>query len=443
MNLCSLRSSAFWLLAACTVGAGTYGCNGGDDDDDGGGRGGTAGSGGSAGKAGAGKGGTAGKGGFGGQLAGKGGQSGSAGEAGGSSGEGGEAGGGAAGEAGTSAGEGGGAGAVGTAGESGNAGAAGSGADTTAPVITRTGPAEMVLDCGGDYTEPGVSALDAEDGVVEVTTTGVDAIDTTAPGRFVVEYAAEDAAGNRATASRVVNVCGPNCGDLGKEAIDHSAWTTIQYEFESQPHANWVVATDGLSVLQTLNADASILLSDFDATDLAIEGFWRMSSSDTDDDFVGFVFGYQDANRYYLFDWKRGTQASGGANALVGMTLKVVDFDPPLVLENGLYTTAFQDFWATEGTTNVRPIMQDGEPLHNDVPWEFNQDYRFFLEFHPGSFKIRVEGVAGVLESWSVTDDTFTDGRFGFFNNSQGAVSYSAFTERVTPPACSTVGSAD
>jgi hypothetical protein len=435
MNLSSVRSSAFLMLAACAVGVGTYGCNGGDDDDDGGGRGGSAGSGGSAGKAAGGTGGAAGKGGTGGQSGGKGG---SAGKAGSSSGEGGEAGA-AAGEGGTSAGEGG-AGNAGTAGESGNAGAAGGGPDTTAPVITRAGSSEIALDCGDDYTEPGVSAFDDEDGAVAVTTTGVAAIDTTAPGRFVVEYAAEDAAGNRATASRGVNVCGPNCGDLGKDAIDHSAWTQIQYEFESQPHANWDVASDGLSVLQTLNADASILLSDFDATDLAIEGLWRMSSSDTDDDFVGFVFGYQDANRYYLFDWKRATQASGGADALVGMTLKVVDFDPPLVLDNGLYATPYQEFWATAGTTNVRPIIQDGQPLHNDVPWEFNHDYRFFLEFHPGSFKIRIESAAGVLESWSVTDDTYTSGGFGFFNNSQGAVSYSSFTERVTPPACSTVG---
>jgi hypothetical protein len=272
----------------------------------------------------------------------------------------------------------------------------------------------------------------------------VDAIDTAAPGRFVVEYAAEDAAGNRATAARVVNVCGPSCGDLGKEPINLSAWTRIQYEFASQGDANWAVATDGLSVTQTVNSDASIFLSDFDATDLAIEGVWRMNSSGGDDDFVGFVFGYQDANHYYLFDWKGATQASGGANALAGMSLKVVDFEPPLVLEAGSYATEYQEFWATTGTTNVRPVVQDGQALHNDVPWAFNQDYRFFLEFHPGSFKITIEDAEGTeLESWSVTDATYTAGGFGFFNNSQGAVDYSSFTRRETPPACSTVSSAD
>ena len=44
---------------------------------------------------------------------------------------------------------------------------------------------------------------------------------------------------------------------------------------------------------QTVNADASILFSDFALTNDHIEGTWRVDTAG-DDDFMGFVFGYQD-----------------------------------------------------------------------------------------------------------------------------------------------------
>ena len=43
------------------------------------------------------------------------------------------------------------------------------------------------------------------------------------------------------------------------------------------------------------------------------------------------------------------------------------------------------------------------------------------------------------LESWTVQDSTYVDGRFGFYNFSQGPVTYKSFTRRDTPGACSTV----
>jgi hypothetical protein len=74
------------------------------------------------------------------------------------------------------------------------------------------------------------------------------------------------------------------------------------------------------------------------------------------------------------------------------------------------------------------------------VPWALNTEYRFFLEFHSGSFRITVTDPGDVeLVSWSVEDTTYTSGGFGFYNFSQAPVSYSSFTRRDTPPACTTV----
>lgn len=312
----------------------------------------------------------------------------------------------------------------------GAAGMAGAPSDET-PTLTLLGATTLVLDCGASYSEPGATAVDAEDGALEVSIAGAD-IDTSKPGQFAVQYQATDSATHRAVATRSVLVCGPTCADLGKEAIDLSPWSKIQYELKSQPDANWTLSNGGFNAKQSVNADASILLSDFDTTDLSIEGTWTMLSS-SDDDFVGFVFGYRDRGHYYLFDWKGATQdyPNSGDTALVGMSLKVVN-----VPQDPVYA----DLWNSVGTLNVKPLEQQGAPLHNSVAWQKNVEYHFFLEFHAGSFRIDVRDPLGAsLQSWSVNDATYASGAFGFYNFSQAPVNYASFKKRAVPPACSTV----
>jgi hypothetical protein len=292
-----------------------------------------------------------------------------------------------------------------------------------------------VLDCGASFVDPGASALDAEDGVLEVVVSGIAALDTSKPGEFSLSYTATDSAALSASVERRVFVCGPSCGDLGKVPIDVSGWQVVQYEQNSQPDAKWVVAADGFSVRQTVNADASMLISDFETDDLAIEGTWTMSTS-SDDDFVGFVFGYRDRGHFELFDWKGATQTYEGTQALVGMTLKHVAAPPPVT--EPLQLTV-DDLWATVGTTSVIPMSAEGAALHNAVPWAKNKPYRFAFESHAGSFRLSVHDGETLLVDWSVHDSTYTSGKFGFYNFSQAPVQYETFTRRATPPACSTV----
>ena len=54
------------------------------------------------------------------------------------------------------------------------------------------------------FTEPGASALDAYDGVVEVTSTTDLDVDT--DGVYTLTYSATDSSGNTATATRQVEV---------------------------------------------------------------------------------------------------------------------------------------------------------------------------------------------------------------------------------------------
>jgi hypothetical protein len=76
--------------------------------------------------------------------------------------------------------------------------------DVTAPVITVTGSNPMTHNLGAAFTDPGATAVDDVDGDITVVATGT--VNINAAGSNTITYTATDAAGNSATATRVVNV---------------------------------------------------------------------------------------------------------------------------------------------------------------------------------------------------------------------------------------------
>lgn len=201
-------------------------------------------------------------------------------------------------------------------------------------------------------------------------------------------------------------------------AIDLSTWTVVQYELFSQPNANWVLSNGNTTATQTVNADASILLGNFDITGQQIEGTWRAGTS-SDNDFMGFVFGYQNRGQYYLFDWKQGDQNDALGFADAGMSFKIVN--------TGGADPTGADLWPTAGSANVDVLR------HNTIAWAENVDYNFRLNFTPGLFEIEVRQGANVLENWIIADATYTSGQFGFYNYSQGPIVYNGFTQDPDP----------
>jgi RHS repeat-associated protein len=198
----------------------------------------------------------------------------------------------------------------------------------------------------------------------------------------------------------------------GGETVNLGPWTPTQYELNSQANANWVKDATNTVVTQTVNADASFLLSDFNLSNAQMEGTWRVNTNN-DDDFIGFVFGYQNSGRFYLFDWKQGSQNDSLGFAERGMSLKVFNAATPLT---------GRDFWPTAGNgARVRTLY------HNTIPWNEFTDYQFTLRFYPGEIKIIVKQGANVLADFTVNDATYTGGRFGFYNYSQEQVRYSGF----------------
>ena len=81
--------------------------------------------------------------------------------------------------------------------------------DSTAPIITILGDANITIDVGTTYTDAGATAIDNIDGDItsSIITNGIIPINSI--GSYAVTYSVSDAAGNTATASRSVIVATP------------------------------------------------------------------------------------------------------------------------------------------------------------------------------------------------------------------------------------------
>jgi uncharacterized repeat protein (TIGR01451 family) len=240
-----------------------------------------------------------------------------------------------------------------------------------------------------------------------------------AVGSYTLTAKARDNDGLISTSAPVnITVMQKDCLDqTAPSGVNLSTWTVHQYEFGLQPNASWELSPRNTIVTQTVNSDASIFLSDFDAHNNRIEGMWRMLDS-TDDDFVGFVFGFQDRQHFYLFDWKGANQNDPDFGfAERGMSVKVINSSRPL---NGK-----DDLWPSiPEPSRVRTLF------HNTIPWKINTDYRFTLDFVPGHISITIREGQTELASIKLDDFTFTSGKFGFYNNSQAPVRYTGFTRK-------------
>ena len=200
------------------------------------------------------------------------------------------------------------------------------------------------------------------------------------------------------------------------QLFDLSKWTIVQYDLTVQdPDASWQIQPGNTVAEQKINADASILLSNVDVTNNRIEGTWRVGTS-ADDDYIGFVFGYQDPQHFYLFDWKQADQNDPLGFAERGMSIKVIDANSPLT---------GTDLWPTNG--NGQRVKQ---LFHNTVTWKDLTDYKFTLDFLPGQFTITVKDGSTIIESVTINDNTYNSGKFGFYNYSQSNVLYSGFSQQ-------------
>ena len=79
--------------------------------------------------------------------------------------------------------------------------------DTTAPVITLNGDAQITVEVGTTYTDLGATASDNYDGDITADINVTNPVDTSVIGTYTVTYNVTDSSGNDATeVTRTVNV---------------------------------------------------------------------------------------------------------------------------------------------------------------------------------------------------------------------------------------------
>jgi hypothetical protein len=202
--------------------------------------------------------------------------------------------------------------------------------------------------------------------------------------------------------------------------IDLSSWSEEQYDFSGyQPPGTWVLSNNNETVTQTVNADPSMYLNGVSQTSYQMDGTWQVVTG-SDDDFMGFVFGYQDASHFYMMDWKQTYQNEGGYGiGQEGFSIKKISADSKGDLSAG-------DFWESSGTANTTVLASN---FGTTEGWADNTLYNFHLDFQPGTFTVVVK--QGDTELWNVTvdDNSFTWGQFGFYNFSQSMVEYNGFEQ--------------
>jgi hypothetical protein len=157
---------------------------------------------------------------------------------------------------------------------------------TAAPVITLEGDAEMTLTVGDDFTDPGFTATDAEDGDLtdDVVVTGT--VDTETAGTYTITYTVEDSDENETTATRTVIV----------EEAAITATLDEGYEFFTGTEGGGVGLFSGTVSATGVNLDDLVIVVDgplLGAVTIEIDGDGNFTSTN---DFMGLndtVFTYE------------------------------------------------------------------------------------------------------------------------------------------------------
>ena len=197
---------------------------------------------------------------------------------------------------------------------------------------------------------------------------------------------------------------------------------------DSQIDPNWVIYNKGAEIVQTMNSDPGLAVGFNRFGGVDFEGTFFVDT-EIDDDYVGFIFSYQDNNQFYSVMWKKNTQTYWQATpfravAEPGIQLKLVQSEsgPGEMMRNAMWHTGDTD-------KQVKLLWKDPR----NVGWREKVAYRWLLLHRPkiGLMRLRIfEGENMVADSGNVFDGTLKGGRLGVFCFSQEMIIWSDLVYR-------------
>lgn len=163
-------------------------------------------------------------------------------------------------------------------------------------------------------------------------------------------------------------------------ATDFRSFQTIRLDPEgvSQVDPDWLIFNKGAEIMQTINSDPGLAVGYHAFGGVDFEGTFFVDSP-IDDDYAGFVFGYQDNAHFYVVMWKKEAQtywedSPFRAHAEPGIQLKLVHSKtgPGKMMRNAL--------WNTRGYRDqVKTLWKDPR----NVGWNERVPYRWILLHRP------------------------------------------------------------
>ncbi|CAB4057461.1 THBS2S [Lepeophtheirus salmonis] len=215
-----------------------------------------------------------------------------------------------------------------------------------------------------------------------------------------------------------------NCPNNSKiYSTDFRTYQTVVLDphGDSQIDPNWVIYNKGAEIVQTMNSDPGLAVGFHRFGGVDFEGTFFVDT-EIDDDYVGFIFSYQDNNQFYTVMWKKNTQTYWQATpfravAEPGIQLKLVQSKtgPGQMMRNAM--------WHTGNTENqVKLLWKDPR----NVGWREKVAYRWLLLHRPkiGLIRLRIfEGEKMVADSGNIFDDTLKGGRLDTLKIKEGTTS--------------------
>ncbi|XP_049876570.1 cartilage oligomeric matrix protein [Pectinophora gossypiella] len=220
----------------------------------------------------------------------------------------------------------------------------------------------------------------------------------------------------------------PNNSKIFRTDFRNYMTVRLDPEGESQQDPNWEIYNQGAEILQTLNSDPGLAVGFENFGGVDFEGTLFVDTQ-IDDDYVGFIFGYQNNKRFYVVMWKKNTQTYWQttpfrAVAEPGIQLKLVNS------KTGPGKTMRNSLWNTESTPDqVTLLWKDPR----NVGWREKTAYRWRLLHRPkiGLIRLKIyENNRLVADSGNVYDFTLNGGRLGVFCFSQEMIIWSNLVYR-------------